>query len=127
MSHKTISTYRAPAAAGAYSQACIAGKLLFVSGQIPVVPVSGELIKGDIERATRQCMDNLLAIVEAAHSDAHLVKVTIYLTDMGNFADVNSAYASYFEIDPPARVCVEVSRLPKGAEIEIDGIAILPE
>jgi len=125
MSHKIISTDKAPAAVGPYSQGCAAGNILFISGQIPINPGTGEMITDDIAAATRQCMDNLFAVLNAASADAHFVKITIFLTDMSDFGRVNEVYASYFDDNPPARACVEVSRLPKNAQIEIEGIAIL--
>lgn len=127
MSHRTISTENAPGAIGPYSQGCIGGKLLFVSGQLPIDPVSGAMIDSDIAAATKRCMDNLLAIVQAGHPSAHLVKVNIFLTNMADFTSVNEVYAGYFKDEAPARACVEVSRLPKGAPIEIEGVAVLPE
>jgi len=127
MSHKIVNTDKAPAAIGPYSQACIGGNLLFISGQIPINPEFGTMVEGDIKVATKQCLDNLFAIVSAAGDDVHLVKVTIFLVDMDNFADVNEAYKEYFKENPPARACVEVSRLPKDANIEIEGIAVLPK
>ncbi len=127
MSHRIVSTKDAPAAVGPYSQGCIGGRLLFVSGQIPIDPKNGEMIVSDIGAATRRCMDNLFAVVSAAGKGVHLVKVTIFLTDMGDFARVNEAYEKFFEGEPPARACIEVSRLPKDSPIEIEGIAVLPE
>lgn len=127
MSHKTVTTENAPKAIGPYSQGCIGGRLIFVSGQIPINPKTGEMISEDISAATRQCMENLFAVVKAAHSEAHLVKVSIFLTDMKNFGAVNEVYADFFDSAPPARACVEVSRLPKDAPIEIEGVAVLPE
>ncbi len=112
---------------GPYSQGCIGGRLFFISGQIPIDPKTGEMITDDIATATRQCMDNLMAVLRAGHEKAHLVKVCIYLTDMNQFGAVNEVYAGYFDENPPARACIEVSRLPKKASIEIDGIAVLPE
>jgi len=127
MSHKIVSTDKAPAAVGPYSQGCIGGGLLFISGQIPVNPATGEMVTDDIVSATRQSMENLLAVLRASGDGAHLVKVTIFLTDMSNFGAVNEVYASFFDSEPPARACIEVAALPKGAPIEIEGIAVLPE
>ncbi|HHS51223.1 MAG TPA: reactive intermediate/imine deaminase [candidate division Zixibacteria bacterium] len=126
MSHRTVSTDSAPAAIGAYSQACIAGKLVFISGQIPLNPSTGEMITNDIAEATRQCMRNIFAIAKAAGDGAHLVKVSIFLIDMGEFGEVNGAYAEFFDENPPARECVAVKTLPKNAPIEISAIAVLP-
>ncbi len=122
---EVISTKKAPAAVGAYSQAVRVGNLLFVSGQIPIKPENGELKLGDIVTQTRQVLANLKAVLEAGQSSmAQAVKVTIYLTDMDNFATVNEIYAEYFQANPPARVCVEVSRLPKNVAVEMDAIAL---
>jgi 2-iminobutanoate/2-iminopropanoate deaminase len=127
MSHRIISTENAPCAVGPYSQGCIGGKLLFISGQLPIDVKTGELEQDDIRKATQLCMSNLLAIAKAGHQSAHLVKVNIFLTSMVDFAAVNEIYATFFDAEPPARACVEVSGLPKGAKIEIEGIAVLPE
>jgi 2-iminobutanoate/2-iminopropanoate deaminase len=111
--------------AGPYSPAIRAGDFLFVSGLIPVGP-SGELVRGGIEGQARQCLENLRAVLSAAGADfPHLVKVTIYLTDMGDFDAVNRIYAEYFDLEPPARACVQVGALPKGARIEIEALAYL--
>ena len=111
---KVISTVKAPAAIGPYSQAIVAGDFLFASGQIPINPATGNVAEGDIAAQTRQCMDNIAAILaEAGASVEDIVKTTIYLKDMNDFAVVNEAYGSYFEKDAPARGCVEVARLPK--------------
>lgn len=119
-----ISTAKAPAAIGPYSQAVKIGELLFVSGQIPIDPATGEIVKGGIEEQTTQVLNNLQAILEAAsYSLAHVVKATVYLTNIQDFAAVNAVYAKYFQQECPARVCVEVSNLPKGALVEIDVIA----
>ena len=121
---KVIATKNAPQAIGPYSQAIEAGGFIFVSGQIPLVPETGELVKGDVEAQTARVLDNLKAILEAAGSSlAAAVKTTVYITNMDDFARVNAVYSRYFEKDCPARVCVEVSRLPKGALVEIDVIA----
>ena len=121
---KVISTANAPAAIGPYSQAIVAGGLLFVSGQIPLNPATGAMVEGGIEAQTARVLENLKAIVEAAGSSlAKAVKTTVYITDINDFGKVNEIYAGYFTDNPPARVCVEVSNLPKGALIEIDLIA----
>ncbi len=121
---KVIATMAAPQAIGPYSQGIQAGGLLFVSGQIPLVPATGEMVAGGIEAQTTQVLDNLQAILtEAGASMDAAVKTTVYLKDIGDFAVVNAIYAKYFTKDCPARVCVEVSNLPKGALIEIDVIA----
>ncbi len=121
---KVISTANAPAAIGPYSQAIVTGGLLFVSGQIPLDPATGAMVEGGIEAQTTRVLDNLKAIVEAAGTTfANAVKTTVYITDINDFGKVNEIYAGYFTENPPARVCVEVSNLPKGALVEIDLIA----
>lgn len=111
---------------GPYSPAVQAGPFLFVSGQLPALP-SGELLSGSIQDQARLCLENIARIVQTAGGTMQdLVKVTIYLADMGDFAAVNSVYATFFEQDPPARACVEVSRLPKDARVEIEATAYLP-
>lgn len=120
-----IVTKNAPGAIGPYSQAVkTAGGMLFVSGQIPLVPVTGEMVEGGIEAQTQQVLENLSAIVkEAGYALTDVVKTTVYITDIGNFTKVNEIYAKFFVKDCPARVCVEVSNLPKGALVEIDVVA----
>ena len=119
-----ISTPNAPAAIGPYSQAIRCGDLLFISGQIPIDPKSSELVKGDIEKQAERVIENLKGILEATGMGLDdIVKVTLYLRDLGNFEKVNNIYKSYFLNTPPARSTVEVSRLPKDVEIEIDAIA----
>jgi 2-iminobutanoate/2-iminopropanoate deaminase len=118
-----IQTDSAPAAVGPYSQAIRTGDLLFVSGQIPLDPSSGELVKQDAPGQARRCLENVAAICEAAGTSlANAVRVTVWLTDMRDFAQVNEAYAEFFESDPPARVAIEVVALPKGADVEVDAI-----
>ena len=121
---KCGATDKAPQAIGPYSQAVEAGGFIFVSGQIPLVPATGEIVKGDIEAQTTQVLENLREILTAAGSSiAQAVKTTVYLTDITDFSRVNDVYARYFTKEPPARVCVEVSDLPKQALVEIDVIA----
>ena len=121
---KVISTQKAPAAIGPYSQAIGFGHLLFISGQIPVNPETGETIKGDIEDQTVQIMTNLNAILESAEMGLQdVVKTTIFLRKLEDYDRVNNVYKSYFKSNPPARSTVEVSRLPKDADIEIEAIA----
>jgi 2-iminobutanoate/2-iminopropanoate deaminase len=122
-----VSTDNAPAAIGPYSQAIRTGSLLFCSGQVPLEPSSGELVKEDIEGQTRRCLENLSAVCEAAGASlSQAVRCTVYLTDMGDFVRVNEAYAGFFgDEDPPARVAVGVAALPKGADVEIDAIVAL--
>ena len=123
--NEIIATNNAPGAIGPYSQAVkTAGGMLFVSGQIPLVPATGTVVEGGIEAQTTQVLDNLKAIVTAAgYSLADVVKTTVYITDMGNFGKVNEIYGKYFTENCPARVCVEVSKLPKDVLVEIDVIA----
>lgn len=124
---QAVSTESAPAAIGPYSQGMRVGDLLFVSGQVPLEPSSGELVKEQIEGQARRCLENLTAVCEAAGGSlADAVRCTVYLTDMGDFARVNEVYAEFFEGgDPPARVAVGVAALPKGADVEIDAIVAL--
>lgn len=122
---KVISTAGAPSAVGPYSQAIAASGQVWVSGQIGLDPDSGRMVEGGVEQQAGQAMSNLRAILEAAGSGLdRVVKTTIYLTDLGDFERVNRVYAGYFEGAPPARACVEVSRLPKGARVEIEAVAL---
>ena len=123
---KAIESDKAPAPIGPYSQAVRVGNLVFVSGQVPFDPVTGEMIEGDIGTLTRRCMDSVLGILEAADLNAgHIVKSNIYLADMSDFAAMNEAYRSYFEgVEiPPARAAVQPARLPRDARIEIEVVA----
>ena len=121
---KVISTAEAPQAIGPYSQAIEAGGFVFVSGQIPLIPSTGELVEGSVEVQTARVLENLKSILEAAGSSLeNVVKTTVYITHMDDFTKVNGIYGQYFQENPPARVCVEVSKLPKGALVEIDVIA----
>jgi len=120
-----ISTEKAPRAAGPYSQAVRAGNLLFISGQIPIETQSGQLVRGSAAEQAKRTLDNIGAILHSQGlSFPHVVKTTIYLRNMGDFEEVNKAYAEYFPSGPPARACVEVSRLPKDVDVEIEAIAI---
>ncbi len=124
MSRKIIKTADAPRAIGPYSQAVEAGGFIFVSGQIPIDPKTGNVVQTDIMGQAKQVMDNARAILMSAGcSMAKVVKTTIYLKNMNDFAAVNEVYGGYFHIDPPARATVEVSRLPKDVAIEMDFIA----
>jgi 2-iminobutanoate/2-iminopropanoate deaminase len=126
MAREALATDRAPQAIGPYSQAIRAGDLLFVSGQIPLDPATGTLVGGDISVQTRRVLDNLAAILTAAGASfADVVKTTVYLLDMDDFAAMNAVYATYVTAPPPARATVQVSRLPKDVRIEIDVIASL--
>ncbi len=126
MQRSTVATSNAPQAIGPYSQAIKAGEFLFCSGQIPLDPASGEMIEGDIPTLTRQVLRNLQAVLEAAGSSLDkVVKTTVFLADMDDFAAMNAAYAEFFTSDPPARSAVQAARLPKGARVEIEAIALL--
>jgi 2-iminobutanoate/2-iminopropanoate deaminase len=121
-----ISTDKAPAAIGPYSQGTKAGNLIFTSGQLPIVPETGELIKDDIKKATKQSLSNVLSVVEAAGGKlTDIAKVVIFIKNMEDFPKVNEVYEDFFKDHKPARSCVEVSRLPKDANIEIEAIAIV--
>lgn len=121
---QAVSTPSAPAAIGPYSQAIRAGSFLFVSGQIPLDPSTGQLVDGDIAAQTSRVMANLAGILEAAGASfQHVVRTTVYLVDLGDFEAMNRVYASCFESPAPARATVQVTRLPRGARIEIDLIA----
>src|SRR3954451_24101327 len=123
---ETVDAPGAPAAVGPYSHAVKAAGLLFCSGQIPLDPASGELVGGSAGEQARQCLENLTAVVEAAGASLDdAVRCTIYLTDMGDFAEVNDVYAEYVGSTLPARAAVGVAALPKGAHVEIDAIVAL--
>lgn len=122
---KIINTSYAPAPIGPYSQAILAGNTLYVSGQIPIDPATGNLVTINIIRETNQVMHNILAILKEAGMDfSNVVKTTIFLTDMNNFVNVNEVYGQYFTSDFPARETVQVSRLPKDVNVEISVIAV---
>ncbi len=122
---KIVSTKEAPAAVGPYSQAIRSGALLFCAGQIPLDPQSGQIVSDDISKQAKRVLENVSAVLRAENLNfSHVVKTTIFLTDMGDFQTVNEIYASYFRDDPPARSTVEVSALPKGAKVEIEVIAV---
>lgn len=126
MKRTIVSTDQAPGAIGPYSQAVKTDTLVFVSGQLPLNPNTGELVTDDIAAETRQSMDNLKAILEAAGSSmARVVKTTVFIADMNDFPAINAVYAEYFEGEPPARACVEVARLPKDARVEVEAVALL--
>ena len=123
-----ISTNRAPAAVGPYSQAVKVGDFIYTAGQIPLEPQTGALVEGGIEAQTRQAMQNLAAVLEAAGSSlTQVVKTTIFVTDINDFATVNQVYGSFFTDRPPARSTVQVAALPLGAKVEIEAVAILAE
>jgi 2-iminobutanoate/2-iminopropanoate deaminase len=131
MSHhrETVTALGAPDAVGPYSHAVKAGGLLFISGQIPLDPESGELVGDSPGEQARRCLENLSVIAAAggASLGGDAVKLTVYLTDMTAFAEVNEVYGSFFEDEPPARVAFGVAALPKGAQVEIDAILALPD
>lgn len=122
---KTLHTDKAPAAVGPYSQATEVNGFIFTSGQLPLVPETGELITDDIKKATARSLDNIKAILEEAGSSLDkVVKVNIFLDDVNDFAAVNEVYSEYFTNHKPARSCVEVAKLPKGGLLEIEAIAV---
>ena len=123
---KAVSTPSAPKAIGPYSQAIKAGSLLFVSGQVPIDPATGNVVEGDIAAQTHRVFQNIGEILKAAGASFdHVVRTTVFLADMNDFSAMNAVYATYFSAPAPARATVEVSRLPKDARIEIDVIASL--
>jgi len=125
---KVVSTDAAPAAVGPYSQGVVAGDLLFISGQLALDPGTGDFIQGDISAMTHQVIKNVRAIAEAAGGALdHVVKATIYLTDMNDFGSVNQVYSLYFKGPLPARAVVQVAALPKGGKIEMEAILQLTE
>lgn len=127
MTLQAIQTAAAPAAIGPYSQAVLAAGQLYISGQIPLDPATGQVVAGGIAEQTRQVMQNLAAVLAAAGVDfSRVVKTTIYLTDLSDFAVVNGIYGEYFSGIFPARATVQVAALPKGVAVEIDGIASMP-
>ncbi len=126
MSRKVISTDQAPKAIGPYSQAIQvdAGKMTFFSGQIPLDPATGEIVKGDITVEITRVMENLKAVLEASGLKfEHVVRCGIFLVDLGDFAKVNEVYARYFTSNPPARSTIQVAALPRGARVEVEAIA----
>ena len=123
MPREPVATERAPAAIGPYSQAVRAGGSVYLSGQIPLDPATGELVAGDIAMQARRVFDNLRAVCEAAGASLDdVVRVGIYLMDLGDFAAVNAVMADYFQAPYPARSTIQVSGLPRGARIEVDAI-----
>jgi 2-iminobutanoate/2-iminopropanoate deaminase len=121
-----IATSRAPAAIGPYSQAIRAGGLVFVSGQIPLDPATGQVAAGGIAAQAERVLESLRSILEASGSGLdRVVKTTVYLTDLGGFAEVNEVYARFFPQAPPARATVQVAALPRGAGIEIEAVALV--
>jgi len=125
MSRQVVSTDKAPAAIGPYSQAIKAGGFVFTSGQIPIDPASGKIEASDITGQTEQVMKNLEAVLKAAGSDfSKVVKTTIFLVDLAHFATVNEIYAKRFSKEPPARSCIQVAKLPKDSLVEIEMVAL---
>ncbi len=121
-----IATDQAPAAVGPYSQGIRAGKFVFTAGQIPMDPATGKLVGGDIQAQTRRVLQNVQAVLEAAGASlADVVKVTVFLLDMGNFKAMNEVYAEFFTENPPARSAVQAAALPLGVDIEIEAIALI--
>jgi 2-iminobutanoate/2-iminopropanoate deaminase len=126
LDRNVVQTTGAPAAIGPYSQAIKSGGLIFVSGQIPLDPRSGELVPGDIKAQTRQSLTNIGAVLAAAGASMEkVVKTTVFLTNIDDFSQMNEAYAEFFKAEPPARACVQVCRLPRGAAVEIEAIAVI--
>ena len=126
MKHQVIHTDNAPAAIGPYSQAIKAGNMLFVSGQVPFVPETMEIVEGDVQAQTRQSLTNVQAILKEAGADfSDVVKTTVFIKDMNEFAQINEVYAEFFGENKPARACFEVARLPKDVKVEIEVIAVV--
>lgn len=122
--NKVLNTAHAPAAIGPYSQGIACGNMVFVSGQLPIVPETGEIIAGTVGDMTAQSLRNIQAVLaEAGCTLADVVRTTIFLSDLNDFAQVNAAYAAFFPENAPARACVQVARLPKDARVEIEAIA----
>ncbi len=121
---ETVSTVKAPAAIGPYSQAVSSGGFLFCSGQIPLDPATGKMVEGGIEAQTERVLKNLEAVLSAGGSTlATVVKTTVYLADLADFPAMNAVYGKFFRQDPPARATVQVAKLPAGAKVEIDAVA----
>lgn len=126
--HEVIKTSSAPAAIGPYSQGIrvSAGKLLFTAGQVPLDPATGQMVSGDIKVQTRRVLENVRAILQAAGASFEdVVKTTVFMTDLNEFAAMNEVYAEFFSTNPPARSTVEVRALPRGAKVEIETMAVL--
>ena len=125
MTRTKIVTTSAPAALGPYSQAIALDGMVFASGQIALDPASGQLVEGDVQAQTHRALQNLKAVLEASGSSlANVVKTTVFLTSMSNFTAMNEVYATYFGDEPPARSTIAVAELPKGAQVEIEAIAV---
>ena len=125
---EVISTAHAPAAVGPYSQAIRSGDFVFTAGQIPLVPETGKLVEDGIEAQTQQVMENLESVLKAAGTSlSNVVKTTIFVTNLADFATINQIYGSYFNSTPPARSTVQVAGLPLGANVEIEVVALVPQ
>jgi len=125
MNRTIIHTQDAPKAIGPYSQAVRVGDFIYTAGQVPIVPATGDLIAGEIEAQTRQALTNIKAVLEAAGSGLDkVVKTTVFMTDLGDFARMNGVYAEFFPSQPPARSTVQVAALPKGAMVEFECVAV---
>lgn len=125
MLKEVISTDKAPAAIGPYSQAISVGNFIFTSGQIPAVPATGEIVYGDIKKATAQCLENIKAIAEVKGCSLdNVVKTVVFLKDMDKFGEMNEVYGTYFTQNQPARSCVQVAKLPKDVDVEIEAIIL---
>lgn len=125
MEKRVIATDRAPSAIGPYSQAIVAGGFIFCSGQIPLDPATGQLVEGDVAAQTHRVLQNLQGVLEFAGSSlSKVVKTSVFLRDMGDFAAMNAVYAEYFKDAPPARATVQAARLPKDVAVEIDCVAL---
>jgi 2-iminobutanoate/2-iminopropanoate deaminase len=126
MKKKIVQTENAPAAVGPYSQAVKIGKLVYTAGQIPLDPATGKMVEGDVQAQTDRVLQNLQAVLEAAGSSlSNVVKTTVFLQDMADFAAMNEVYGRYFNEKPPARSAVEVAALPLGAQVEIEAVALV--
>ena len=126
MAREIINTEKAPAAIGPYSQAIAVGDMIYTSGMIPIIPETGELETGDVKAQAKQAIGNLIALLNEAGSDAeHVVKTTVFIKDMNDFAKVNEVYGAFFGESKPARSCVAVAALPKAAKVEIECIVSL--
>lgn len=120
-----VATNKAPQAIGPYSQAVVVGNMIFTSGMIPIVPETGKVLEGDITAQATQAIGNLIALLkEVGASEESVVKTTVFIKNMDDFAEVNAVYATFFKNNYPARSCVEVSRLPKDVLIEIEAVAV---
>jgi 2-iminobutanoate/2-iminopropanoate deaminase len=127
MKKSIVITDRAPAAIGPYSQGVILGNFIFTSGQIPLDPVSGEIVPGGVGAQAEQALENLKAVLNAAGTSLNdVLKTTLFISNMDDFALINEVYAMFFENEPPARSCVEAARLPKNVLIEIEAVAYIP-